>query len=255
MVVLMYRKLNLAVMILLFTGDQEIKQPAAFLLNIMATPLRCASSSLPEYSRVSSVCVFIRPRPAHLHSLIPAPYFLISLATTAVFPILYIVLTFHDPIFMVDLGEANDLVSEQVSLRLAPAPVMSPSSHALEYGIDQLATCFDGVTSADVVKTVHLCCGYPNYLDEEGYKKADKDAYLRLADKLDAAGFDQISIEDAHRHNDLSLFEHFKKTKIVLGVVKVASSQVESVDEIRSRLKQVLTVFQPNAWSSLQIVD
>ena len=35
---------------------------------------------------------------------------------------------------------------------------------ALEYGIDQLATCFDGVTASDVVKTVHLCCGYPNHL-------------------------------------------------------------------------------------------
>ena len=27
-------------------------------------------------------------------------------------------------------------------------------------------------------------------------------------------GFDEISIEDAHRHNDLSLFEHFKKSKV-----------------------------------------
>ena len=35
---------------------------------------------------------------------------------------------------------------------------------ALEYGIDQLSSCFDGVSAADVVKTVHLCCGYPNYL-------------------------------------------------------------------------------------------
>ena len=35
---------------------------------------------------------------------------------------------------------------------------------ALEYGIDQLATCFDGVTDADIVKAVHLCCGYPSYL-------------------------------------------------------------------------------------------
>ncbi|XP_022784716.1 uncharacterized protein LOC111325214 isoform X3 [Stylophora pistillata] len=112
---------------------------------------------------------------------------------------------------------------------------------ALEYGIDQLSTCFDGVTS-DVVKAVHLCCGYPSYLDQDDYKKADKDGYLRLADRLDAAGFDEISIEDAHRHNDLSLFEHFKKSKVVLGVVKIASSKVESVEEIRSRLKQVLTV-------------
>ena len=29
---------------------------------------------------------------------------------------------------------------------------------ALDYGIDQLSTCFDGVTSPDVVKAVHLCC-------------------------------------------------------------------------------------------------
>lgn len=50
--------------------------------------------------------------------------------------------------------------------------------------------------------------------DQEDYKKADKDAYLKLADKLDAAGFDEISIEDAHRHNDLSLFKHFKKSKV-----------------------------------------
>ena len=30
--------------------------------------------------------------------------------------------------------------------------------------------------------------------------------------------------------------------QVVLGVVKIASSRVESVEEIRSRLKQVLTV-------------
>ena len=42
---------------------------------------------------------------------------------------------------------------------------------------------------------------------------------MRLADKLDAAGFDEISIEDAHRshrHNDLSFFKHFKKSKVTV---------------------------------------
>ncbi|XP_078358244.1 5-methyltetrahydropteroyltriglutamate--homocysteine methyltransferase-like isoform X1 [Oculina patagonica] len=139
--------------------------------------------------------------------------------------------------------EIKALVSAGCKYIQVDEPVlMRYPEQALEYGIDQLATCFDEVTASDVVKTVHLCCGYPNHLDQEDYKKADKDAYLRLADKLDAAGFDEISIEDAHRHNDLSLFKHFKKSKVVLGVVKVASSRVESVDEIRTRLKQVLTV-------------
>lgn len=139
--------------------------------------------------------------------------------------------------------EIKALVSVGCKVIQVDEPVlMRFPDEALDYGIDQLSTCFDGVTSPDVVKAVHLCCGYPTYLDQDDYKKADKDGYLRLADKLDAAGFDEISIEDAHRHNDLSLFENFKKSKVVLGVVKIASSKVESVEEIRSRLKQVLTV-------------
>ncbi|XP_068708695.1 5-methyltetrahydropteroyltriglutamate--homocysteine methyltransferase-like isoform X3 [Montipora foliosa] len=82
--------------------------------------------------------------------------------------------------------------------------------------------------------------------DQVGYKKASKDGYFMLADRLDQAGFDQISIEDAHRHNDLSLFQHFKKSKIVLGSVKIACSRVESVEEIRNRLQEVLTVVPPD---------
>ena len=35
---------------------------------------------------------------------------------------------------------------------------------ALEYGIEQLSSCFDGVSATDEVKIVHLCCGYPDYL-------------------------------------------------------------------------------------------
>ena len=49
-----------------------------------------------------------------------------------------------------------------------------------------------------------------------------------------------VSLEDTHRHNDLSLFDQFKHTTVVLGVVQVANSRVESVAEIRARVKQVL---------------
>nr|XP_006818156.1 PREDICTED: 5-methyltetrahydropteroyltriglutamate--homocysteine methyltransferase-like [Saccoglossus kowalevskii] len=110
---------------------------------------------------------------------------------------------------------------------------------ALKYGIDHATRCFDGV-GKDVVKTVHLCCGYPTHLNEEKYLKADLQSYFRLASKLDEAGFDQISIEDAHRHNDLSLLKLFKKSQVVLGVVAVARSHVETTEEIRSRLSEAL---------------
>ena len=52
--------------------------------------------------------------------------------------------------------------------------------------------------------------------DQQDYHKADPTVYFKLAEKLDNAGFDEISIEDAHRLNDLSLFDHFKKSKVRL---------------------------------------
>ena len=40
-------------------------------------------------------------------------------------------------------------------------------------------------------KVVHLCCGYPSYLDQTDYLKADPRSYQMTAEKLDEAGFDQ----------------------------------------------------------------
>ena len=42
-----------------------------------------------------------------------------------------------------------------------------------------------------VKKIVHLCCGYPSYLDQTDYLKADPMCYQMTAEKLDEAGFDQ----------------------------------------------------------------
>ncbi|XP_077866511.1 LOW QUALITY PROTEIN: 5-methyltetrahydropteroyltriglutamate--homocysteine methyltransferase-like [Saccoglossus kowalevskii] len=110
---------------------------------------------------------------------------------------------------------------------------------ALDYGIEHAARCFDGI-SLEVEKTIHICCGYPCYLDHHDYQKADKDAYFQIIDKLDCAGFDAISLEDAHRHNDLRLLDRINKSKVVLGVIAIAKSRVETVEEIQNRLKEAL---------------
>ena len=41
---------------------------------------------------------------------------------------------------------------------------------ALEFGIENLERCFHGVID-DVTRTVHICCGYPDMLDETDYVK------------------------------------------------------------------------------------
>ena len=62
-----------------------------------------------------------------------------------------------------------------------------------------------------------------------------------VAAALDAAPIDVVSIEDAHRHNDLGLLERFTATTVMLGMVDIASTKLESVEEIRSRLLDALS--------------
>lgn len=54
-----------------------------------------------------------------------------------------------------------------------------------------------------------------------------------------------VSIEDTHRRNDLSLFDKFKKSTIVLGSLAIASSHVETEQEIRDRVEAVLQHIPP----------
>ena len=110
---------------------------------------------------------------------------------------------------------------------------------ALEYGFENLERAFHGCPE-HVTRTVHMCCGYPDRLDRPDYPKADPDSYFRLAEAVDEAAIDAISIEDAHRPNDLSLLERFRRTTVVLGVVAIARSRVESTDEIAARLGSAL---------------
>ena len=110
---------------------------------------------------------------------------------------------------------------------------------ALEYGIEHLEAVFHGVPE-EVQRIVHMCCGYPSALDVPDYPKADPQAYFDIADAMDEASIDAVSIEDAHRPNDRSLLERYARTTVLLGVVNIGRSRVEPVDEIAQRLGQAL---------------
>ncbi len=110
---------------------------------------------------------------------------------------------------------------------------------ALDYGFENLERAFHGCPD-HVIRTVHMCCGYPDRLDHPDYPKADPGAYLQIADAVEQSTINRVSVEDAHRHNDLSLLEHFKTTSVIFGTVAIARSPIESVEEIRQRLTQAL---------------
>ena len=110
---------------------------------------------------------------------------------------------------------------------------------ALDYGIENLERVFHGVPE-DVQRIVHMCCGYPSALDTPDYPKADPQAYFQIADAMDEAAIDAVSIEDAHRPNDLSLLERYARTTVLFGVVNIGRSRVEPVEEIAEPLGHAL---------------
>ncbi|NND03488.1 MAG: 5-methyltetrahydropteroyltriglutamate--homocysteine methyltransferase, partial [Acidimicrobiia bacterium] len=116
---------------------------------------------------------------------------------------------------------------------------------ATEWGIELLAEVFAGLPD-EVTRTVHICCGYPDRLDAAGYPKADPAAYQALLPLLDAApSVDVLSIEDAHRHNDLAVLETLERTILALGSLRIASSTVERADDIARRVETVLGAISP----------
>ena len=117
---------------------------------------------------------------------------------------------------------------------------------AIEYGIKNLEKCFEDISNPDVEKITHICCGYPDKLDAINYPKAPLDSYHQIAELLDNSIIDSISLEDAHRYNDLSLLDKFKKSKIIIGLIKIASSKEEAIDEIQKRLQDVFEHIDKN---------
>lgn len=110
---------------------------------------------------------------------------------------------------------------------------------ALAFGVECIDRCFDGVPH-HVTRVMHMCCGYPGHIDDEDYLKADPDCYFQLATAIDKTSIHQVSIEDAHCLNDLNLLEKFADTAVILGVVTIASSRIESSDFIQQRLELAL---------------
>ena len=112
--------------------------------------------------------------------------------------------------------------------------------NALNFGIKNLERCFRDIIDDSVEKITHICCGYPDKLDAINYPKAPLDSYSKISKELDNSILDTVSIEDAHRYNNLQFLKDFKNTKIIFGLIKIASSEIETEEEIITRIKDAL---------------
>jgi len=145
----------------------------------------------------------------------------------------------------IDLGNAINieikrLVDAGCKYIQVDEPLFARKPHeAIDYGIDNLERCFHRCPK-EIVKIVHICCGYPDKLDAVDYPKAPPESYWKISEALSNSTIDEISLEDAHRNNNLDLLEKFSSKTIILGVVKIASSKIESEAKINQRVQQAL---------------
>ena len=112
--------------------------------------------------------------------------------------------------------------------------------NALNFGISNLEKCFEEINDNSIEKITHICCGYPDKIDAIDYPKAPLDSYKKIAKALDNSIIDSVSIEDAHRYNNLSLLSDYEQTKVIFGVIKIASSLIETEEEIENRINEAL---------------
>ena len=112
--------------------------------------------------------------------------------------------------------------------------------NAINFGIQNLERCFKDVEDKNIEKITHICCGYPDKLDAIDYPKAPLDSYSKISKALDGSIIDTVSIEDAHRYNNLEFLKDFNKTKVIFGLIKIASSQIETKEEIVSRINDAI---------------
>lgn len=137
----------------------------------------------------------------------------------------------HEARALADAGCRYIQIDEPVFARKA--------ENALSWGLAALERAFDGIDPS-VTRVVHICCGYPSGLDLEDFPKAPRDSYFELARGLDDIAVDCVSIEDAHRYNDLTLLRSFERISVILGTIQIAATRIETVDEIRTRLTDAL---------------
>jgi 5-methyltetrahydropteroyltriglutamate--homocysteine methyltransferase len=112
---------------------------------------------------------------------------------------------------------------------------------AVAFGIEHLERCFHRVPK-EVSRVVHVPRGWPAVPpDAGGQATPPPESYGgELADALEDAAIDAVALEDAREPGDLGLLERFARTTVILGVIDVARSRVETMEEVRDRLRAAL---------------
>ena len=107
---------------------------------------------------------------------------------------------------------------------------------AREYGLEALNRALDGATGTTAV---HICFGYAAIIH-------DRPAGYSFLPELANCPCDQVSIETAQANLDPSVLEHLPGKTIILGVLDLSTSTVESPGVVAGRVRRALPFVEPD---------
>jgi 5-methyltetrahydropteroyltriglutamate--homocysteine methyltransferase len=145
---------------------------------------------------------------------------------------------FYDSEESMTLGYAAAVNEEIKDLHAAGADVVqidepymqARPEKARAFGLAAIDRALDGVIGTTAL---HICFGYAAIIHERppGYS---------FLPELAAASVDQISIETAQSNLDTSVLERLPGKTIILGVLDLSGTEVESADTVAQRIRRAL---------------
>jgi 5-methyltetrahydropteroyltriglutamate--homocysteine methyltransferase len=132
--------------------------------------------------------------------------------------------------------ELSDLVAAGIDVVQLDEPYLQANAEAARrFAVEAIDRALAGIGATTVL---HTCYGYAVYV-------ADKSGgYPFLAELADCAA-DQLAIEFAQPRLDASVLAPVAAKTIVLGVLDLSSTDIESADVIAGRLRAALEVLPP----------
>jgi 5-methyltetrahydropteroyltriglutamate--homocysteine methyltransferase len=133
-------------------------------------------------------------------------------------------------------AEIRDLFAAGADIVQIDEPYLQARPDAArEYGLAALNAALDGVTGTTAV---HLCFGYAAIIHErpEGYS---------FLPELAGCPVDQISIETAQSGLDLGVLRDLTDKTIILGVLDLSTSEVESDEVVADRARRAFDLLPP----------
>lgn len=127
--------------------------------------------------------------------------------------------------------EIGDLIAAGIDIVQIDEPYMqSFVDDARDYAVEAINRSVDGIEGTTVL---HTCFGYGHFI-------SDKETGYPFLSELAATTVDQIAIEAAQPHLDLSVLDDFDRHTVVLGVLDLGDREVETGEVVAERIRAAL---------------